>query len=269
MNMWHYDFIKLAFLAILIVSPLFAMLGSMVVQNRMAFFSDAMGHSALTGIAIGACLGLQDPLCAMILFALLLAGMIAYLQKKGTASMDTVIGIVMSCAVALGIVILSRGGGFAKYSVFLIGDLLSVTKADLYRMAGVSALFYLVWALFFNRLSLLSTNGSLARSRKIPVFFTQLLFSAIVAIVVTLSIQWIGILVINSLLILPAATARNISKNLFHYCWAAIGVSLASGVIGIIISFKASTATGATIVLVMMIFYIASVALRKLINRYC
>ena len=183
--------------------------------------------------------------------------------------MDTVIGIVMSCAVALGIVILSRGGGFAKYSVFLIGDLLSVTKVDLYRMAGVSVLFYLVWALFFNRLSLLSTNGSLARSRKIPVFFTQLLFSAIVAIVVTLSIQWIGILVINSLLILPAATARNISKNLFHYCWAATGVSLASGVIGIIISFKASTATGATIVLVMMIFYIASVALRKLMNRYC
>ncbi|MFA6837166.1 MAG: metal ABC transporter permease, partial [Fibrobacteraceae bacterium] len=265
--MWQYDFMKLAFFAILIVSPLFAMLGSMVVQNKMSFFSDAMGHSALTGIALGACFGLQDPLFAMILFALFLAGVIAYLQKKGTASPDTIISIVMSSAVSLGIVMLSRGGGFAKYSTYLIGDLLSVTTRDIYRMLIVSAVFYVIWAIFFNRLSLFSTNKSLARSRKIPIFFTQVLFSAIVAVIVTLCIQWIGILVINSLLILPAATARNLSKNLFGYSWIAVVISLISGIIGLFISFKASTATGATIVLVLSAFYIASFAIRRLFYK--
>lgn len=265
--MWQYDFMKLAFFAILIVAPLFAMLGSMVVQNRMSFFSDAMGHSALTGIALGACLGLRDPLFAMILFAILLSCIIAYLQKKGTASPDTIISIVMSSAVSLGIVMLSRGGGFAKYSTYLIGDLLSVTGADIVRMLLVSAVFYAVWALFFNRLSLFSTSKSLARSRKIPIFLTQVLFSTIVAVIVTLCIQWIGILVINSLLILPAAAARNLSKNLFGYSWIAVLISLASGIIGLVISFQASTATGATIVLVLSVFYIVSFIIRRVFRK--
>lgn len=265
--MWQYDFMKLAFLAILIVSPLFAMLGSMVVQNRMSFFSDAMGHSALTGIALGACFGLGDPLLAMILFAVLLSCVIAYLQKKGTASPDTIISIVMSSAVSLGIVMLSRNGGFSKYSTYLIGDLLSVTEGDIIRMSIVSIAFYVIWALFFNKLSLFSTSKSLARSRKIPIFLTQVLFSALVAIIVTLCIQWIGILVINSLLILPAAAARNFSKNLRGYSWAAVIISLASGIIGLIVSFKASTATGATIVLVLSLFYILSFAIRRVFKR--
>ena len=112
----EFGFMQMALLAVLVVAPLFAFLGCMVVNNQMAFFSDAIGHSALTGIAIGVILGVVNPVWSMTLFSLCLAVGITLLRKYGTASADTIIGIVMSFTVATGIVILSRGGGFSRYS---------------------------------------------------------------------------------------------------------------------------------------------------------
>ena len=109
----HYVFMKNALLAILLISPLFALLGCMVIHNQMAFFSEALGHAALTGIAIGVLLGVADPLWSMTAFAILLALAVSALRRYSAASTDTIIGLVMSFTVALGVVLLSRGGGFA------------------------------------------------------------------------------------------------------------------------------------------------------------
>ena len=120
----QYKFMQQALLAVLITGPLLAFLGCMVVNNQMAFFSDAVGHSAFTGIAIGTILGLDNPLWSMILFSIFFAVCITLLKRHGTASTDTVTGIMMSTSLSLGIVILSRGGSFNRYSQFLIGDFL-------------------------------------------------------------------------------------------------------------------------------------------------
>jgi zinc transport system permease protein len=254
----QYKFMLNALLAVLLVTPLFAILGTMVVNNKMAFFSDAIGHSALTGIAIGVLLGLQDPLAAMLAFSIILAIGISLVKAKGKSSPDTIVGVFSSAAVALGIVILSRGGGFAKYSNFLIGDLLSISVNQILILVVVLILVLLFWTGFFNQLLLVSVNPSLARSRGVKVLAIEIAFSIITAVVVTISIQWVGILIINSLLVLPAAAARNIAVNMRQYHLIALGIAVLSGLCGLICSYYWGTATGATIVLWASILFILS-----------
>lgn len=252
----QYTFMLNALLAVLLVTPLFGILGTMVVNNKMAFFSDAIGHSALTGIAIGVLLGMQDPLAAMLAFAVILAVGISMVKASGTSSPDTIIGVFSSTAIALGIVILSRGGGFASYSNFLIGDLLIISTQQIVILLIVLVLVLLFWAGFFNQLLLVSVNPSLARSRGVNVRVIEVGFSIIMAVVVTVSIQWVGILIINSLLILPAAAARNIAVNMRQYHVLSFLIALISGISGLIFSYYWGTATGATIVLVASLFFI-------------
>lgn len=258
----HHNFMKNALLAVLLVSPMFAIMGTMVVNNKMAFFSDTIGHSALTGIAIGVLLGFQDPLLIMVVFAVLLAMIISMLKVWTTASTDTVLGAVSATMVALGIVILSRGGGFNKFSRFLVGDLLSITPKELLLLAFSLVGVVILWGLMFNKFLLVSVNPSLALSRGIPVRLIETLFCISTAVVVTISIQWVGILIINSLLILPAAAARNISRNMRQYHVFSIMITLVSGIAGLLMSYYWSTATGATIVLFAALFYLCTLIVK-------
>lgn len=250
------NFMKNAFLAILLASPLFGILGTFVVTNKMAFFSDAIGHSALTGIAIGILLGIQNPLIAMILFSLVLGFSIIWVKTKDSASTDTIIGIFSSTASALGIVLLSKGGSFAKYSRYLVGDLLSITSNDILLLAISNILIITIWCFFYNKMLLVSINSSLAKSRGIKTFWLEQIFAATTAAIVTMSIQWTGLLVINSLLVLPASAAKNISKSSRSYLFLSIGISLIASISGLALAFYFGTAAGATIVLVATLFYV-------------
>ncbi|MDG5814217.1 metal ABC transporter permease [Chitinispirillales bacterium ANBcel5] len=257
-NWAQYRFMQHAFLAVILISPLFALPGCLVVSKQMAFFSDAIGHAALTGIAIGAILGISQPLPSMLLFAVILSVVIQFLRRYTQASIDTVIGLVMAASVALGVVILSRRGGFNRYSRYLIGDLLSLSQSDIIAVAIVLLIVLAVWIFFFNNLFLISFNSTIARSRGVNVWWYELFFSALTAVIVTISVQWIGILVINSLLILPAAASRNLSASLRQFVLFSLAISFVSGLSGLILSYYWATASGATIVLVAMAFYIVS-----------
>ena len=259
----QHTFMKNALLAVLLVAPIFGILGTMVIANRMAFFSDAIGHSALTGIGIGVICGIGNPLWAMMAFALLFAITITLVQEAHTASTDTIIGVFTSTSVALGIVILSRQGGFGKYAAFLVGDLLSITPAEIYLLLGVLVAVIGLWLVCFNQLLLLSINPSLARSRGIHTRTITILFTSAIAVIVTMAIQWVGLLIINSLLVLPAAAARNLAGNVRQYHALSVAISLISAIAGLICSYYWSTATGATIVLVAAIIYFATLSLSK------
>jgi zinc transport system permease protein len=263
LSWFDFDFMRHALLAILLAAPLFGLLGSLIINSEMVFFSDAMGHAALTGIAIGALLGLGNPLPAMILFAILLAGVITLLHRHSTARMDTLIGLIMAFTVALGVVLLSRGGGFARYARYLIGDVLTITPMELIQLAVLLAITLVLWFFFFNRLFFIQLNRSLAISRGIRIWRMETLFTMVVAVVVTVSVQWVGLLVINSLLILPAAAARNLARHTASYVLLTILISMAASVAGLVSSFYWDTATGATIVLYAMGFYVLSVLLRR------
>ncbi len=254
----HSDFMKNALIAVLLVTPLFGLLGTMVVNQNMAFFSDSIGHSVFTGIAIGTLIGAVNPVLSATIFSILFAFAITLIKSKSRASTDTVIGVFSSLAIALGIVLLSFRGGFQKYSSYLIGNLLSISTRELLTLSIVFILVIIIWMLVYNRLLLLSVNNSLARSRGVRTLPVEIVFTSIIAVIVTISIQWVGLLIINSLLVLPAATARNMAKNVRQYTRFSIGIALFSGVCGLIVSYYLNTATGATIILISgMLFFLS------------
>ena len=253
--MFQYDFMKNAFLASVLIAPLFALLGTMAVNNKMAFFSDALGHSAFTGIGLGVLLGMEDPLLAMLAFGIFLGLVITKVKSANMVSSDTVISVFSSAAMALGIVILSASGGFAKYSSYLIGDILTVGRNDLFMIGIVLVAAYILWAVLYNQLLLLSINRSLAASRGVKVMLVENIFVMMVAVAVMVSIRWVGILMINSLLILPAAAARNITRTSRSYHWTATVFALVSSVVGLGISYTFGTSAGATMVLTAAVLF--------------
>lgn len=262
----QYDFMKNALLGVLLVTPMFGILGTMVVNNKMAFFSDALGHSALTGIAVGVMFGINNTLISMLAFSILLTIAIINVKNAKTASVDTIIGVFSSSAVALGIVILSYNGGFNKYSVYLIGDLLSISNNDIFMLIISFIAVLLIWFTCFNKFLLVSINHTFARSRGVNVKFYEYIFTILVAIIVTISIQWVGILVISSMMILPAASARNISNNIREYHIYSISIAVISGILGLFLSYHFGCATGATIVLISSLFFVITyfISLRKI-----
>mgnify|MGYP003075679614 CR=1 FL=1 len=215
---FHWQFMRNALLAVLVISPLFGLLSTMVVTSRMSFFSDALGHSAFTGIAIGTLCGLADPLWMAVLLAAVFALLFTYVRRKSNMASDTVIGVFSSTAVALGIFIATFGGGsFTQYNSLLIGDILSVEPAKIALLAVILLVVVLLWLCSFNQLMLSSIHPALADSRGVGVFWQEAVFSAAIAVVVTVSMTWVGLLVINSLLVLPAAAARNVARNMRQY----------------------------------------------------
>lgn len=253
----QYEFMRNALLALILVTPLFALLGTMVIGNRMAFFSDVLGHSALTGIAIGMLMGMSDPTWSMVIFAVVLAIAVTLFRGATHASSDTVLGVFFAVVVAIGVVILSRGGSFNKFTGYLIGDILAVTPRHVLWLAVMFIAVLIYWVAFGNNLVLISINPMLARSRGIAVLLIEVSFAALLAVVVAFSIRLVGILIINSLLILPAAASRNISCTTRSYTLWTIAISLFSGIAGLIASYYWSTASGATIVLFAAAFYAA------------
>jgi zinc transport system permease protein len=245
----QYDFMKNALLAVILIAPLFGLAGTLVVNNRMSYYSDALGHSALAGIALGTLIGLQEYLVSMILFAILFGLGIAAVKNKARSSTDTIIGVFSASAVALGIALLSRHGGFARYNSFLVGDILAIRPADIMLLLIVLAGLLVFLGLFFNQLLLLSVNASLARSKGIRIRLLENAFLIIIAILVTVSIKWVGILLINSLLILPAAASRNVARNMRQYHAYSLLFSLVAGISGLLLSYYYDMAAGATIVL--------------------
>ena len=258
-----YTFMKNALLAMLLITPLFGLLGTMAVDNKMAFFSDALGHSALTGIAIGVVLGWENQMAAMLLFGILWAVLITFVKHHSKMSADTIISVFSSTSIALGHVVLSRGGAFAKYSSVLVGDVLSITQSDLMYLLAALIAAALVWLLLFNPLMITSVNSPLARSRGVRSRLTEYAFTILVAIAVMVSIRWVGVMLINSLLILPAAASRNVARNAAGYMRLSVLISMVCGVCGLILSYYLDTSAGAAVVLLCALVYFVTLPLRR------
>lgn len=263
----QHGFMKNAFLAVLLVTPLFGLLSTMVVSNRMAFFSDSLGHGAFTGLAVGVLLGWLSPLLSLVAFSVVFALLITYIKNRSSASTDTIIGVFSSTGIALGLMLMSRGGGFNKYSSYLIGDLLSISPEEIGSLFFVFLAVVLVWALVFNSLLVLSINASFARSRGVAAFLTEGLFASVLAVVVAVSIQWVGLLIINSLLVLPAAAARNIAQDVKSYHLLSVAVALLSGVAGLLLAYYCNMAAGASIVVVAAAVFFLTLLLKPYFVR--
>ena len=266
-SLFQYTFMKNALLALLLLTPLLALLGTMAVNKRMAFFSDALGHSALAGVGIGVLLGVSNITLILVVFGILFALLITRVNRTGGASADTTISVFSSAGIALVLLILSGSGKYSKYSSILVGDILAITAADIRWLAIALLVGLILWVFTYNRLLLTAVNPQLAQSRGIPVRAMEYGFVILVAVAVMLSIRWVGVLLINALLILPAAAARNIARSAAQHALFSVIISLLSGVVGLCVSIPLGTGVGAAVVLCAAVCYAVTLLIARLLGR--
>lgn len=258
-------FMKNALLAVLVVTPLFGLLSTMVVESRMAFFSDALGHSAFTGMAIGALCGLAQPVGAAVLFSVVIALLFTLVRQKTHMASDTAISVFSSAAVALGIFLSTLGGqSFTKFNNLLIGDILSVAPGEIGLLALILLGLLVLWITSFNQMMLSSVHLALADSRGIRVVWKNFLFTAAIAVVVTITMTWVGLLVINALLVLPGAAARNVARNLPQYHLVSVLGGVVCGIGGLMVSYYLGTSTGASITLLLALWFFLTLLLKRI-----
>ena len=264
LEMLNWNFMRHALLAVLLMAPLFGLMSTMIVTGRMSFFSDALGHSAFTGIAIGAICGAAAPIGVAVIFSILFALLFSFVRSRSNQAADTIIGVFSSTAVALGIFIATMGGSsFTKYNKYLIGDILSITPGEIGILALTLVAVLLFWVFYSNRLTLSNIHPALASSRGMHVALTQTLFTTVIAVVVTITISSVGLLILNSLLVLPAASSRNVAKNLKQYHLFSVAFALISGLTGLTVSYYLGTSAGAAISLSLAMIFAVTFSLRK------
>lgn len=258
------NFMKNALLAVIVMAPLFGLLSTMIVTGKMSFFSDALGHSGFTGIAIGVLCGAAFPIWWAVGLAVAFALLFSFVRSRSSQSADTIIGVFSSTAVALGIFIATMGSGsFTKFNKYLIGDILSVTPGEIGALALVLLAVAALWVLCSNQLILTAIHPQLASSRGVKTARNETLFTVVIAVVVTLAMSWVGLMVINSLLVLPAASARNVAKNVRQYHLFSVLGALVASVAGLILAYYLGCSAGATIALLLALFFAVTFALRR------
>ena len=258
------NFMKNALLAVLIMAPLFGLMSTMIVTGRMSFFSDALGHSGFTGIAVGVLCGAALPIAWAVGLAVVFALLFSFVRSRTNQAADTIIGVFSSTAVALGIFIATTGGGsFTKFNKYLIGDILSVTPLEIGLLALVLLGVAVLWVVSSNAMTLAAIHPQLASSRGIATKRNETLFTAAIAIVVTLAMSWVGLMVINSLLVLPAAASRNLARNLRQYHLLSVLSALLCGLLGLCAAYWLGCSAGATIALLLAVYFAVSFVLRS------
>lgn len=265
----QYDFMLIAVLECILLAPICAAMGVMVVNFRMAFFSDAISHSAFAGVAIGFLINESfsyfDPRISLVVFGLLVGSGIAAVRRKTDLSSDTVIGVFFSTVVALGIAIIAAISRTADFEQYLYGSILTLDAADLALSAVLAAVVMGFMFFCFNRLTFIGLNDELAHSRGVHVRLHDYLFSLLLALVVTVSIRTVGILLVTALLVIPAATARNVAGSVGGMFRWALLTGLVASIAGTIISFSyfANVGTGAVIILASAFLFALSFAARR------
>lgn len=230
--------------AVVLVCSMCGILGSMVVGNRMAFFSDAMAHCAFAGVALGylsVLVGDGDRSLATWVVPLVMVGVgvavgagMVYVRDNTGLAHDTVIGVFFALAIGFGAMlyqVLSVRFGFNPES-FFFGSLALMPDEDLFFLVVLAAVVTPVFAWRYNQLVFDSFNPTLARTRGLSLSLNNYLFIILLALVVNLSLKAVGALLINAMLVVPGAAAANLSRNLRQMFWLTFAFCLGSGLLG-------------------------------------
>ena len=258
----EYRFMQEALVALVLLAPMYASMGVQAVNFRMAFFSDAISHSALAGAAVGLLLGLADPFFAMAGLAVLIGLGIVAVGRRTRLSADTIIGVFFSTAVAFGLVIVGRDLHVANsVGKFLFGDITFMRNLVGWLFALCAAVM-VFQAIGYNRLLYVGLNAALASAHRVRVRAYQYVYAVLLALVAIVSVRTVGILLVTAMLIVPTAAARNLARSAGGMFWWALAIALVSSVSGLILSFEIHAPAGATIVLVAAALFVLSVAIR-------
>jgi zinc transport system permease protein len=251
---FEYPFLVRGFLCVLLLAPLLGGLSHLVVARRMAFFSAALGQAAITGVCVGLLLGepLNAPYGGMFGFCLLSTLGMVYAKRRSQLPPDTLIGVFLALTLGLGLCLLvavTRQFNVHQVEAVLFGSLLTVTDVDLALLVVAGAAVAVVLLMHYNDLLLDSLSPPLAAARGIDSGFLEYLFAVVLTIAILVSLKVIGALLVEALVVVPAAASRNIARGTRAYLIGSVGVAFLAGVGGLAISTRLLVPTGGAVVL--------------------
>lgn len=288
-KMLSHPTVVLGLVATLVVCLICGAMGSLVVGNRMAFFSDALAHCAFAGVGFGLLLAIltetpQDEVrqritLVMVAFGIAIGLLIAFVRDQTGLANDTVIGVFYAGSIGVGAIVTKLAQGWQRTKFFSIEDFIfgNPTSARhwevvLLVLLAIGTMIFLYF--LYNWIILASANPSLALSRRVPVRLCRYLFIVLLAFMVNLSQQITGTLLINGLLIVPAATAANLASNIRQMFWLSIAIALTVGLLGNIVSWEISSqfpsgsiGISGTVIVLSAILFVISIPLGRLIRR--
>ncbi|MCC6573225.1 MAG: metal ABC transporter permease [Planctomycetes bacterium] len=245
-------------LGVVCVSLSSGVLSPLVVSNRMSFFSEAVAHSTLAGVALGLIMGF-DPLLTMIGVGVIVALLIAALRQRSPLALDTLLGVAMAGALAVGVILFQwKVRNYADMDAYLFGRITFLTRDDVIILALVGAAAIAVLAMMWNRLALLSVSRPLAQSRGLNVGRYDLLLIVLLAVVVCVTVRVVGLLLVNALLVIPAAASKNLARSYRSMVWGSLAVAVVSGLAGLFVGDYLKLPVGPAIVVAAVILFAAS-----------
>lgn len=245
----QYGFMQRALLEVLIIGALCGLVGCFVVLRGLAFIGDALAHAVFPGVVLSYLAG-QSILIGAFGFGTLTALGIGVLARSRRVSEDSAIGVIFAAFFALGVVILSRQGGFRRdLGSLLFGNILGVSLQDVLVTAVIAAVVAAVMVVLLKELTLAAFDPVMARTLGYPVFALDLLLLLLVAATIVVSLQTVGNILVLALVVTPPAAARLLTDRLLRMIWLSVLLAAVSGVGGLYLSYHAGTAAGATIVL--------------------
>ena len=269
---FQYPFVARGVVSILMLAPLLGGLSHLVVARRLAFFSTTLGQAALTGLVIGVALGqpLDETYTAILAFCLIIGVVMVFVRRHTSLPPDTVIGVFMAFTLGLGICLLvaaTRRFNIHQIEAVMFGSVLTITDRDLALVLGFGALLGVTIAWFYNLLLLESLSPPIAKANGAPTTLVDYGFVVLVTIAITVSLKIIGALLVEAMVVVPAAAARNLARSARGYLWWSIALAAIAGLAGLFISTLYRVPSGGAIVLALTVLFFLSLPLGKLVKR--
>lgn len=274
-SIFFYEFVINALFCALIIGPLLGCVGTMIVAKRMAFFSQAVGNAALTGVAIGVLIGesYTAPYVSMFSFCIVFGIVLNYTKSRTRMSADALIGVFLSISLAIGaslvLFVSARVNTHILESV-MFGSILTVNDLDMNVLLVVTIITVIVGLPLYNRMLLASLNASLAQVRGIQVQAIEYVFIILVVIITVACVKIIGAVLVEALLLIPAAAARNLSRGLGSFVYTTMIIATLSCFGGILIPMQwdIPVPSGGAIVLVAAAFFVVTTLIRNLVPGF-
>lgn len=260
-------FFQRALIVGLLLSLLMSLLGVIVILRRLSFFADAIGHAALTGIALGLLLQV-NPFLSALIYAVLVAFGLAAVQRRSRLPLDSLLGVFFAASVALGVILVQRTPGYqSNLLAFLFGDILTVSRLDVVLTIIITAVALAALARLGKPFISLAFNPSLAKAEGVPVATLERTLLLLLAALVALSIKIVGVILVTALLVIPAATAHNLATSLSRLFTLSALLGPLTVISGMLLSATLNTAPGPTIILTGSSLFALSLIIKPLLRQ--
>ncbi|OQX77256.1 MAG: hypothetical protein B6D64_08540 [Bacteroidetes bacterium 4484_276] len=264
MELFGYGFFQNAILAAVFTSISCGIVGAYIVSKRIVFISGGITHASFGGIGMGYFFGF-NPIIGAMIFSVMSALGIEYLSKKTEIREDSVIAILWSLGMAVGVIFIFLTPGYsANLMSYLFGNILTVSKLNIYLLATLSIVLVGIFYFMFKTILFVAFDEQYARAIKLPVEFTNYLLITLVALTIVLNIRVAGIILVISLLTIPQTIASIFSKDFKKIIWLSIVIGFIGSFFGLLLSYYFNIPSGATIIFFMVLLFILSKIFKSL-----